>query len=341
MIAHDAPVRWAANAPSAALLAAALRDDVPGIRDEVLQAGTGYPSAATGGHELRRIWSLQGAALLKRFDDPARYRTEVRNLRFFNAVARAHTPRLLACDDAAQALLIEEPPGSSLVEIAASSGALGTRMIWLRVLAALAAVHARAGRDTALLRRCYAPHWPQALATPPANLLERLPFAAPGGSSLAALSAAERGVLVAAGSWLHDYLGAILGSDRAPMLGQPDPEGIRVSQQRVIFADLSKPPLGIQVMDLACAWQLPERRELIAEGYLATFVRLGQPQDAAAFWRTDACCRVAGCASALLNPAPPRTADGQQALAVSLCDAAGDVPELAPAGELLLRLLPG
>jgi len=341
MISHDVPVRWAANAPSGALLAAALRDELPRIREETLQPGIGYPSGAGGGLDLRRIWSLQGAALLKRFDDPARYRTEVRNLRFFNAIARAHTPRLLACDDAACALLIEDPSGSNLVEITASSGALGTLMIWLRVLAALATVHARAARGTDLLRRCYAPHWPQVLAAPPANLLERLPFAAPGVSSLPALSAADRGVLASAGTWLHDHLGAALGSDRAPMLGQPGPEGIQVSHERVIFADLSKPPLGIQAMDLACTWQLPDRRELIAEGYLAVSARLGHPLDVATFWRTDACCRAAGCALQLITFASSWPAAGQVALAATLCEAAAEVPELATVGELLRRLLLG
>jgi len=341
MISHDAPVRWAANAPSGALLAAALRDEVPPIREETLQVGTGYLSDVSGSLDLRRIWSLQGVALLKRFDDPLRYHTEVRNLRFFNAVARAHTPRLLACDDAAYALLIEEPSGSSLVEITEASGALGTRMIWLRVLTALATVHARAARGTPLLRRCYAPYWPQVLAAPPVNLFERLLIATPGSPSLMALSAAERGVLAGAGAWLHDYLGAATGSERAPMLGQPGPEGIRVSHERVIFADLSKPPLGIQAMDLACTWQQPDRRELIAEGYVAHSARLGRSFDAPTFWRTDACCRVGGCALQLLTSASSRLPGRQTALAAALCGAAGEVPELAPAGDLLGHLLLG
>jgi len=225
--------------------------------------------------------------------------------------------------------------------VTAASGALGTRMIWLRVLTALATVHARAARGTSLLRRCYAPYWPQVLAAPPVTLFEQLLIATPGAPSLKALSAAERGMLAGAGTWLHDYLGEATGSERAPMLGQPGPEGIRVSHERVIFADLSKPPLGIQAMDLACTWQQPDRRELIAEGYVAHSARLGRSFDALTFWRTDACCRVGGCALQLLAPASPRLPGGQTALAAALCAAAGEVPELAPAGELLRRLLQG
>src|SRR5207244_4052380 len=101
-----------------------------------------------------RIWPLDGAALvLKRYADPLAYHTEVCNLRFYNVVARAHTPRLLACDDAALALLLADTTGQSVAMTATLGGPLAAQRTWERVLCTIAAVHAGAERQMPLLRR--------------------------------------------------------------------------------------------------------------------------------------------------------------------------------------------
>src|SRR5689334_18834677 len=125
MITREAAVRWAANAPSAAILSAALRHTLPATRietigptaDQLLEEGT-QPD-----RQQWRIWPLDGPAMvLKRHADPLAYHTEVCNLRFYNAVARAHTPRLLACDDAALALLLADTTGHSVAMTATVGG---------------------------------------------------------------------------------------------------------------------------------------------------------------------------------------------------------------------------
>jgi hypothetical protein len=283
------------------MLAAALRGELPPIRverilptaEQVLEGG------ARRRPETSRIWSISGPPLLlKRYADAAQYRTEVGNLRFFNAVARAHTPRLLACDAAAHALLIEDSDGPTVAAMEALGGLVAQRT-WERVLAAIAAVHLRAGRQMALLRRLYAPHWPAIAAVPAVDVLEAAMDAWLTSRRQPPLTVSERGMLIAAGSWLQERLNVAYMHYRMPIAGVVSVHGIVVNADRIIFTEMTQAVLGLQPADLLCTWQCADRRALIEQCYLAECARLGAPPVAELFWELDSVLTVAACAARL------------------------------------------
>jgi hypothetical protein len=209
----------------------------------------------------RRIWSLDRPALrAKLHTDVAQYRQEVCNLRFYNVVAKAYTPRLLACDDAALALLLEDTGGLTAHEAEMQGNVQSDEHAWLRILTALACAQALADARMQTLRRLYAPHWPPIAPPPAPRLLEQATEnTMKAGQRL--LSRAERGVLMAADSWLQSRLSAALTQQRRCVLGIKNGADITLTGDRVLFMDLSHAPLGLPAADLAPLWKRPDRRE--------------------------------------------------------------------------------
>ena len=196
--------------------------------------------------EVWRIWPLNGPSLLlKRYIEAQAYRTEVCNLRFFNAVARDHTPRLLACDDAAHTLLLEDLDGSTVAETEPLGGFVAQRA-WERAATTIATIHARSARQMALLRRLYAPHWPASSPAPAADLLEQAMEALRRGQQRPPLTASERGVLIAAGSWLHTRLAGASAHHRMPIIGATSVHDMMINANRVVFTELTQPVLAIR-----------------------------------------------------------------------------------------------
>lgn len=343
MIAHDAPIRWAANAPSAALLAEALREALPPTRMvEIADQREDSDEPAAPARRIWRIWPLDAPPLLlKRYADPHHYRTELCNLRFFNAVARAHTPRLLACDGAATALLVEDCDGPTVASTDAL-GSLAAQHAWERVLVALATLHARAERQLPLLRRLYAPAWPGLMGAPPADLLESAMDAVLTALQLPPLAVSERGILIAAGSWLHARLNVAAAHYRAPIAGLLDARSIVLTPERVVFMDMGRPVLGLQPVDMLCTWRRADRRVLIEHSYLAERRRIGAPVASELFWELDALLMVAACARrlhriALLAMAPAAIGAAAGDCIAALVDAARRIAELRGLDALLAR----
>jgi hypothetical protein len=290
-----------------------------------------------------RLWPLDGPPLLlKRYVHAREYHVEICNLRFYNAVARASTPRLVACDDAATALLIEDGEGPTLATTE-QLGPLTAQRTWERVLVALATLHARANRQIPLLRRLYAPQWPTLMAAPAVDLLETCFDALTALLRQPPLSVGERGVLIAAGSWLHARLNVAIAHHRAPVVGLASGHGVVATADRVMFMELSRPVLGLQPYDVLCTWRCDDRRTLIAQCYLAERARLGAPVSADLFWELDAALMVAACAGRLRwlaghdEPADGACAHPLRDTCHALEKAAREVDELRALAEVVER----
>jgi hypothetical protein len=345
MIAHEGGVRWAANAPSAELLAAALRDQVPAQRREFVPFGL-LRSLEEGGEPARQVWRLWMAdgppVLFKHYAQQADYRVELSNLRFYNAVAREFTPRLLACDDTAAALLVEDSPGT----VAADSAALGSEAavihLWERVLLALARIHVRAARQSTLLRRLSAPQRPETMRLPREDLLEAAAEVLAALHPAQPLLGTEHKQLQAASNWLRTLLAGQVSRSSIPTLGLRSAHQIVVSAQRVHFTDLRAPPLGRQEADLAPSWGRPERRALVERTYLAELTRREALPDRVLFWQLDAAFVIVGCAARLIQlggvqPDAHSIPEAARRLVLAIRDAAAELPPLAEAVQALTR----
>ncbi|MDB5074932.1 MAG: hypothetical protein JWO42_1111 [Chloroflexi bacterium] len=341
----EAAIRWAANAPSGALLAAAVRGELPigpalQLQNaDALDAGSSSPMAM-------RLWlSDEEPVLLKRYSDAEAYHRDVCSLRFFNAVARAHTPRLLACDDAAQALLIEDLPARLRAMtnrfVHQVTTGQNSRAEWSSVLPALAAVHSASEQQQLLLRRLFAPRRPAIAWLPSGGMLEQMSLRLTGDDPNI-LSHSDRSTLLAADSWLNAQLTHIGSGERLPMLGLATPIDIGFADSGVMFMRLDRSALGPQVADLAPTYWLRDRRKLIETYYVAERMQLGARVESIEFWESDAVLRVASLATILVDGDQAISSEAQTWFTLQvLVEAVLDIPNIEAAGRLLARLAPG
>jgi hypothetical protein len=338
----EAAIRWAANAPSGALLAAAVRGELsigPALRNQT----TEHQDGCTDSPNVTRLSQEDGdPVVLKQYLDAEAYHREICNLRFYNAVARSFSPRLLACDDVAQALLIEDLPllHRALTNRFAREGEPGPLAAtqWSNVLKAIAAVHTASERQQMLLRRLYAPRWPAFVCFAAGGILEQMGILL-SGQEPDSVPYSDRYTLLAADSWLDAQLASIAGRERLPILGVATSRDIGLAGDRVMFMRLDRSALGPRVADLAPTYLLRNRCELIETFYIAELRQRGARIDLQDFWEADAVLKVAALARLLVigKQTVASESDPQNTLQV-LVDSMLAIPDIEAAGRLLARL---